>query len=130
MSKTARALSTLDGESYIDLVTFKKNGQRAHTPVWHVVADDSLYLFTQRESWKVRRMQRDPRIEVRACSMNGRAWGDTWTGTGRIVNDPAVEARVYDALVAKYGWQMRAIMMFATVSRRRSGWCVCRLVLE
>ena len=42
----AHDLASLDSESYINLATFRRNGETVETPVWFAVRDGKLYVFT------------------------------------------------------------------------------------
>ncbi len=117
----------LTDERYIDLVTFRKDGSEASTPVWHVVLDDKIYVFTEADAYKVRRLRRDPRARVAACGMTGGDKGaPTFEGTGRIVDDSVLTNRVYAALSEKYGWQMWLANVLSAAVGRIGG----RAVLE
>jgi PPOX class probable F420-dependent enzyme len=97
----------LDDATYVSLRSFKRDGGAVDTPVWVAPLDGRLVVFTLRASWKVKRIRRNPRVELARCSMRGTVSGPWHAGTCRIVDDPAEEARGYAALDAKYGWQMR-----------------------
>jgi PPOX class probable F420-dependent enzyme len=97
----------LDDATYVSLRSFKRDGSPVDTPVWAAPLDGRLVVFTLRDSWKVKRIRRNPRVALARCSMRGAVAGPWHAGTCRIVGDPAEEARAYAALDAKYGWQMR-----------------------
>jgi PPOX class probable F420-dependent enzyme len=61
----------LGGEPFIDLVSFRADGTAAHTPVW--VSGDGMRLFvsTFGDSWKVRRIGRNPLVAIAACDGPG-----------------------------------------------------------
>ena len=96
----------LDRERYISLATFRKSGKAVETPVWHALAGECFYVFTEGTSGKVKRLRNGSRIRVAPCTATGRVTGDWYEGTGRIVGDAATLERAYAALHAKYGWQM------------------------
>ena len=109
----------LDDARYVSLETFRKNGQGVKTPVWAAPLDGKLVVFSESRAWKVKRLQNDPRIRIAGCNVNGKQITTPWhEGTGRVVDDPAWIARALDALVAKYGWQMRLGNFFARLSGR------------
>ena len=116
----------LDADTYVSLRSFKRDGTAVDTPVWAAPLDGTLVVFTLRESWKVKRIRRNPRVEVARCSMMGAVSGPWHPGTCRLVEDPAEAARAYAALDAKYGWQMR----LGTLMRRIFGGLERRLILE
>ena len=64
-------LAQFDGQKYISLETFKKNGQGVKTPVWFVGHNDAFYVNTEADSWKVKRIRNNPRVRVAVCNMRG-----------------------------------------------------------
>jgi PPOX class probable F420-dependent enzyme len=122
--------SDLRDAKYINLRSFKKNGQPVDTPVWFAeVAADRLVVFTDGTSYKVKRIRRNPQVEIARCDMRGKLLG-SWSGaTCRALEqaqEPDSIARAYDALNAKYGFLMRAGTVFATLAGRTKR----RLILE
>ena len=70
---------------YVSLETFKKNGQGVQTPVWFVLHDEVVYVYTEAESWKVKRIRNNPRVRVALCTMRGRVTGPWLEGTAAII---------------------------------------------
>jgi uncharacterized protein len=64
-------LARFGNQKYISLETFKKNGEGVRTPVWFVLHDGALYVYTEATSWKVKRIRNNPRVRVAACSIRG-----------------------------------------------------------
>jgi len=116
----------LDDVSYISLASYRKNGSLVPTPVWVAPLDGKLVVFTLRESYKVKRIRRNPKVRVAQCDVKGKLLGEWYDGECRVVEDPAQEKRAYAALRKKYGLLMRAgdVASFLTGRMKR------RLVLE
>lgn len=68
-------LSTLRSETYINLQTFRKNGQGVPTPVWFVEENGVLYVRTLARSGKVKRVRNNPHVRVAACDARGNLKG-------------------------------------------------------
>lgn len=117
--------TSFDREPYVSLVTYKRDGTGVETPVWAAPLDGKLVVFTLRESFKVKRLRRNPKVRVARCNLTGKVLGPWEDGTGVVVDDPAYEKRAYEALDAKYGWQMR----FGTLLRRVFGGLEKRVIL-
>ena len=64
-------LAHFDDPKYISLETFKKNGQGVKTPVWFVLHENAFYVYTEADSWKVKRIRHTPRVRVAVCNMRG-----------------------------------------------------------
>jgi PPOX class probable F420-dependent enzyme len=78
-------LAQFDGQNYISLETFKKNGQGVKTPVWFVLYENVFYVYTEADSWKVRRIRNNPRVRVAACNVRGAVKGRWLDATASIV---------------------------------------------
>jgi uncharacterized protein len=115
-----------DKTPYISVRSFKRDGSLVDTPVWCAPLDGKLVLFTLRESFKVKRIARNPRVQVAACTIKGQLLGPWHEGTCKAVDDSAHEARAYQALTRKYGLMMRIGNVFSTLSGRIKR----RLVME
>lgn len=110
----------LDDERYINLETFKKDGNGVKTPVWTAPLDGKLVIFTAGDSFKVKRLRRNPKCRAAACDMRGNVRGPWYDGTGRIVEDAAEQQRIHAALRKKYGWQMALGDFLATIAGRKN----------
>jgi PPOX class probable F420-dependent enzyme len=117
---TVRAMATpLDSERYISLETFRKDGTGVRTPVWVAPLDGKLVVFTNGESFKVKRLRNNPKARVAGCDMRGQVIKTAWhDGQARIVEDPAWIERAHRALIDKYGWQVRMLDFFARLGGR------------
>ncbi len=78
-------LAQFGGQKYMSLETFKKNGQGVKTPVWFVVHNDALYVYTEADSWKVKRIRNNPRVRVAVCNIRGDVKGAWFDATASIV---------------------------------------------
>ena len=108
-----------DRVPYISLRSFKRDGSPVDTPVWCAPLDAGLVIFTLRETHKVKRVARQPRVQVAKCDVRGVLLGPWHDATCQAVSDADHEARAYAALRAKYGWKMRAGDFFSSLSGRR-----------
>jgi hypothetical protein len=92
--------STLAREKHISLTTFKRDGTPVSTPVW-VVSDDGgrLLIWSAADTWKVKRIRRDPQVRVAGCDFNGNIHGEVVEGTARLL--PASDGPLVDRLLKK-----------------------------
>ena len=109
------SVSSLARERYINLTTRKADGTTASTPVW-VVSDDGrrLLVWTGANTWKARRIRRDPRVLVAASDARGREKGPRLEGRARLVDEGEL---VTTLLRRKYAVQKRALDGFTRVVR-------------
>ncbi|QMU71685.1 PPOX class F420-dependent oxidoreductase [Streptacidiphilus sp. P02-A3a] len=104
---------------YVSLTTYRKDGTPVATPVWHVVDEGRLYVWTEADTFKVKRLRRDPRAKVVVCDVRGRiAPGAAEAeGTGRVLDAEGTE-EVRLLLGRKY-LLARIGHVFATLTGRR-----------
>lgn len=115
-----------DGDQFFALRTFRSDGVPVTTAIWLAPADGRWYGYTPARSWKVRRIERDPRVEVARSTFDGTPTGAWQAGTARIL--PANRSRVAKrAMTAKYGVAFRvfALVTLAGRFRRHGGRPVC-----
>jgi hypothetical protein len=108
----------LDDAPYVNLLSFKRDGGEVRTPVWTAFVDGKIGIYTAGDSYKVKRIRRNPQVRVARCDVRGNVLGPWHEGTCAIVEDPAQKARILAALLQKYGWQARILNFFAAVSGR------------
>src|SRR3954465_6955553 len=56
----------------ISLTTFRKDGTPVATPVWHVAAGATVTTVSGADAGKVKRLRRNPEVEIVACDIRGR----------------------------------------------------------
>ena len=69
------------------VISPNRDGSAASTPVW-VVSDDSarLLVWTHANTWKVKRIRRDPRVLVAPCDYRGRELGSRVEARARMLH--------------------------------------------
>ncbi len=103
----AGALEQFAGRKYLSLETFRRDGRGVRTPVWFAQDDGRLYVYTEADSFKIKRIRNNPRVRVAPCDMRGRVDGRWVDGTARLL-DAAGSRRTHELLRAKYGLLKRA----------------------
>ena len=78
-------LAQFGGQKYMSLETFKKNGQGVKTPVWFVLHKHAFWVYTEADSWKVKRIRNNPRVRVAVCSIRGDIKGPWLDATASLV---------------------------------------------
>ncbi|MFC8583404.1 PPOX class F420-dependent oxidoreductase [Streptomyces sp. NPDC057217] len=103
---------------YVSLTTFRKNGTGVATPVWYAVEGSELYAWTRTDSWKVKRLRNDPRVEAAVCDVRGNVpeGAVRVAGEARLVTGEELR-RVRKLLLRKYTWQFWFVDVPATVFR-------------
>lgn len=103
----------LDDARYINLLSYKRDGGGVETPVWVAPLDGKLVIFTNRDSFKVKRVGRNPKVRVARCDARGKLLGPWLDGTCTLSTDPAHNERIMGALNTKYGFMASVLNFFA-----------------
>ena len=114
-------MSSLDGEQYISLGTFKKNGQEVLTPVWFAADPKQkrlLWVYTNVNAGKVKRIRNNGRARVAPCGSTGKLKGEFTNANARIVAASDKDwQRGWNTLHAKY-WMLGVGLFFARFTGR------------
>lgn len=94
---------TLHKQQYINIETFRKNGEGVRTPVWFVQEGDSVFVYTVADSGKVKRIRREPHVKIAPCKMDGTPIGDWFPAIAHELPDAETGARVDKLMDKKYG---------------------------
>ena len=105
-------LRELGQEQYISLETFRKSGQGVKTPVWVVGEGDTLYVWTQGSSWKVKRIRNNSQVRLARSDQRGKTSGEWVSAQARILDTPEEKAKMRQRLVKKYGLMARLFLLF------------------
>jgi uncharacterized protein len=99
----ARDFTALRAAKYCLLVTYRRSGDPVPTPVWFGIdGDDRVYVRTEADAGKVKRIRNNPRVKVAPASSRGKPSGPLAEGSARVLA-PAESARAERALQANYG---------------------------
>ncbi len=88
---------------YINLETFRKNGQGGRTPVWFVIDGDTLWVWTQANSGKVKRIRRNGGVRIAPCTASGELLGDWMNAHATEENTPEAMRALEKRFHARYG---------------------------
>jgi uncharacterized protein len=116
---------TLADEQYMAFTTFKKDGTPKPRPVWPADAGDGRVGFiTSSQTWKVKRLANNNRVELQPSDFRGRPKEGTLSqsGTAVVVRGSEFEA-VHTAVRDKYRFKVKLINGVHALQRlmRRGG---------
>ncbi|WP_420628671.1 PPOX class F420-dependent oxidoreductase [Candidatus Leptofilum sp.] len=121
------ALLDLRKEQYISLETFRKNGQGVKTPVWVVSEGHKLYVWTQGDSWKVKRIHNNSQVRLAKSDARGNVSGDWLTAQARILDSPEEKKKMQQRLVKKYGLMARLFQLMGRLRGSSDGQVVVEI---
>jgi uncharacterized protein len=106
---------------YLSVTSFKLDGTGIATPVWSVSDGSRLFAFTDLNAAKVKRIRRNPRVEIAPCWVNGKLRGEPVAASAEVLTAPADLERVQKLLLARYKMSYRVVMLFYRLGRRLRG---------
>jgi len=70
-SSSNNFISELSEKKYINVETYRKNGQSVLTPVWFAVFNNKIYFRTDSNSGKVKRIMNNQNVRIAGCDLLG-----------------------------------------------------------
>ena len=113
--KTNAALQQFENQAYMNLETYRKNGEGVKTPLWFVQDGSVLYVRTGEDSWKVKRLRSNPRASIVPSSSTGEPRGNWMAATAVLVENDALAQQVNKLFNNKYGMQKRLFDLMGRV---------------
>jgi PPOX class probable F420-dependent enzyme len=105
---TEDKLTQFSAQRYVNLETYRKNGQSVRTPLWFVEQRGVLYMRTPAQSAKVKRIHNNPHVRIVPSDVRGNPRGVWIDGNAQII-DAAEAEWVNQRVKQKYGLLKRLI---------------------
>lgn len=100
-------LNQFEKQQYLNIETFRKNGQGVKTPVWFAQDGETLLIWTQADSGKAKRIRRDGKVHITPSTASGESVGE-WVNAKAVVEDSAGGLMYTEKLFKdKYGFMFR-----------------------
>ena len=105
-------LKQFEKQQYLNIETFRKNGQGVKTPVWFAQDGDTLHIWTGVTSGKVKRIRNNSSVRITPSTPSGDALGE-WVNARAIVFDSEIKVNETETLFKKkYGVIFRVLSTF------------------
>jgi PPOX class probable F420-dependent enzyme len=115
-------------QKYLNLETFRKNGESMKTPVWFAQDGETIYIQTVANSGKVKRIRNNGQVNVTPCKMDGTPTGTWISASAREVRDAEIAQKVNRLLEKKYGLMKKMFALNAARQGRQDTILEIRLV--
>jgi PPOX class probable F420-dependent enzyme len=90
-----------DRARYVSLTTFRKDGTGVATPVWLAVDGGELFIVSDADAGKVKRIRRNGHVTLAVCDVRGRVAPDALRAEGRARVLVDAETQKVRALIAR-----------------------------
>ncbi len=102
----------------VALTTFRRNGEPKTVPVGIVRFGDDVAMTTGSETWKLKRLRNDTRVELQPCNGRGVVTEGSTKVTGHGRQATAAEFQEVLAIVKKkYGVQVSLMVLFGKLRK-------------
>lgn len=101
---------------YVALTTYRRDGTPVTTPVWAAAEGESLYLFTNANAGKVKRLRNSSRAAIAPCTATGKVTGTQLPAEAFNLTSDQMP-KVWRLLTKKYGM---AVRLFIAYDRARA----------
>jgi PPOX class probable F420-dependent enzyme len=105
-------------QKVISLETYKKNGDPVKSPVWVIEDNGTLYVRTGPESWKAKRMRKNPSVRVAPSTMSGKVKGNWVKGEAHFVEGEDAK-RILKLFNKKYGFMIKLLNFYNRLRGRK-----------
>jgi uncharacterized protein len=96
------SIEEFSGRRYINLESYKRNGEPKLTPVQSLEHDGLIYVRTGPTSWKVKRIRKNPHVRVVPSGRSGKPVG-TWVDGEAHLLEGEERERMLEVFRKEYG---------------------------
>jgi uncharacterized protein len=111
-------ISQFLNQKYINLETYRRNGQAVRTTVWFVMDAGTIYIRTDMNSGKVKRIKNNPNIRITPSGARGQLKGKWIEGKIKMAGSLELE-HANQLLEQKYGILGKIIRVFNKIRNTR-----------
>jgi PPOX class probable F420-dependent enzyme len=122
-------MAAFDGEKYLSLESFRRDGRGVRTALWFAAGPDgTLYAYTMAKSGKVKRIRRNGAVRVAPCDARGRVTGGWVDATAELVGGASFDLGM--RLLNKKYWPIKQMLDLTVLlfSRHQRAMIAIRLV--
>ena len=105
------SLAILEKHKYVNLETYKKNGQAVQTPVWFMISNNTILVQTMKTTGKIKRIRNNQKIRIMPCGIRGEPKGKWIEGTAKLADDAKIQ-EIARLRAKKYGFKAKMLGMF------------------
>lgn len=111
-------LKQFEKQQFLNIETFRKNGQGVKTPVWFVQDGETLHVWTQAGSGKAKRIRNNGKVRVTPSTASGEPTGE-WLDAHASTDESSAAIKHVESLMRKKYKTM--FYIFGLLGRLRGG---------
>jgi PPOX class probable F420-dependent enzyme len=113
-SSPSNWIAMLSGYAYVNLETYKRNGQPVATPVWFTIDHNNkvLYIITRTQTGKVKRLRNNSKVRIVRCGIRGQPKGEWLNGRATFATEEQLQIALKQRN-KKYGLKARLSGLFS-----------------
>jgi uncharacterized protein len=115
LNKNYNNLETFEKAKYINIQTYKKNGQPISTPVWFIIKNNKIFFRTSHNSGKIKRIRNNNNVKFALCGIRGKIKGEWYEGIAKIENDS--DNSILSQINKKYGISSLLMKIFYKIKK-------------
>ena len=97
-------LKPFEKQQYLNIETFRKSGVGVKTPVWFAQEGETLYVWTQAQSGKAKRIRNNGAVRIVPSTGSGQPLGEWLPAQASLDETPAALKHVKELMAKKYGF--------------------------
>jgi PPOX class probable F420-dependent enzyme len=111
-------LKQFEKQNYLNIETFRKSGQAIKTPVWFVQDGNALFVWTQADSGKAKRIRNNGSVNIAPSTGSGEPLGEWLPAHAQADTSPEAIQHVEKLMKKKYGLMFH---IFGFLGKMRGG---------
>jgi PPOX class probable F420-dependent enzyme len=112
-------LELFNKQQYLNLETFRKNGQSVKTPVWFAQDGETLRIWTQADSGKAKRIRRDGNVRIVPSTASGEPVSEWVKATATVIDETEEIKKTVHLFRKKYGFMFNVFGMFGWLRKAK-----------
>ena len=115
---TSDSMTPLSEQRFVSLTTFKRNGEGVSAPMWIGRDGADLFIWTPADSWKVKRVRHDSRVQLAPSGRFGKVRDGVVPvdGTAEVLTDPVTVDRLQGEIRSKYGLEYHLVTLIEKIA--------------
>lgn len=108
-----------EDQQFLNIETFRKNGEGVKTPVWFVEEGDAFYVWTVANSWKAKRIRNNGTVKITPSTASGEPVGKWVDAYAKADASPEALKYVTKLLKKKYGLAFNGFQMMGKLRKEK-----------